>query len=85
MQIDPTTPKGLAYIADHLGASYDANEFSVFVEDQLLKCEECGHLFTHFHDFDSDLRNDHGIWLCDECAADPENAEYDLAKEEGTF
>jgi hypothetical protein len=83
--IDPTTPEGLAYIADHLGATYDADDLAAFLDDDLIKCEDCGRLFTSFSDFDYDRRVDHGEWFCDECAADPDNAPYDLARNEGTY
>lgn len=68
MHIDPASPEGLAYIADHLGATYDADDFAAFLEDDLIKCEDCGRLFTHRHDFDLDAIDNEGVWVCDECA-----------------
>ena len=85
MLIDPTTPEGLAYIADHLGATYDADDLAAFLDDDLIKCEDCGRLYTHRHDFDLDLIDDHGTWICADCATDPDNAPYDLARHEGTY
>lgn len=85
MHIDPTSPDGLAYISDHLGATYDADDYAAFLDDELIKCEDCGRLFTHRDDFDLDLIDNHSTWLCEECASDGENAPYDIAKHEGTF
>ena len=68
MHIDPTTPDGLAYIADHLGATYDADDLAAFLEDDLIKCEDCGRLYTNRHDFDLDAIDNEGVWVCDECA-----------------
>ena len=84
MHIDPITPEGLAYIADHLGATYDADDLAAFLADELIKCEACQERFTHRHDFDLDLIDDHGTYICEECAVDPDNAPYDYARHERT-
>ena len=73
MHIDPTTPDGLAYIADHLGATYDADDLAAFLSDDLIKCEDCGRLYTHRHDFDLDAIDNEGVWVCDECACGAHN------------
>lgn len=63
--IDPTSPEGLAYIADHLGATYDADDFAAFLESDLHQCDECGELFTSDKDTDYGENNDR---VCKSCA-----------------
>ena len=62
--IDPHTPEGQAYIADHLGASYDADEYTAFLESDLHQCDECGELFTTDTDTDFGENNER---LCKSC------------------
>lgn len=64
MQIDPTSPEGQAYIADHLGATYDADDYAAFLESDLHACDECGELFTVKQDTDYGENNDR---LCRTC------------------
>lgn len=49
MQLDPTTTEGAAYIADHLGATYDETRLADFL-DGLHHCDECGDVFTEASD-----------------------------------
>ena len=83
--IDPASTEGRAYIADHLGPTYDADDFAAFLEDDLIRCVSCERLFTHRYDFDLDAIDCDGVWVCEECASDPDNAAYDLASQERTY
>lgn len=83
MQIDPISPEGLAFIADHLGATYTDEDREHFIEGELIRCEECREFYTSESDFDRDATE--YKWLCNDCSADPDNAPYDLAKHEGTY
>jgi len=65
MHLDPTTDEGRAYIADYLGATYDADELADFIGDNLHACDDCGELFTTEHDTDYGWNNER---VCKECA-----------------
>ena len=64
MHIDPTTPEGAAYVADHLGAIYDEDRLADFLGD-LHHCGECGELFTSDKDTDYGENNER---VCKSCA-----------------
>jgi len=49
MQLDPTTTEGAAYIADHLGETYDEDRLADFLAG-LSHCDECGDVFTEASD-----------------------------------
>ena len=71
MHIDPTSTEGAAYIADHLGATYDADAYEAFLESDLHQCDECGEMFTSTKDTDYGENNDRVCKSC--CCEDNED------------
>lgn len=78
-QIDPHSPEGIAFLADYLAGGFTIEDA---IHDELTTCEICG---RHFTSFDDDFDHDGEDRMCWDCAGDPENAPYDLAKHEGTY
>ena len=80
MQIDPTSPEGLAFLADHLADGFPLEDV---IHDELTTCEICGRHFTDFaEDFDHEADGGRMCWAC---SGDPEAAPYDYARQEATY
>jgi len=81
MHIDPASPEGLAFLAEHLADGFPLEDV---IHDELTVCEICDRHFTDYDkDFDHDAMGDYR--MCWACSGDPENAPYDLARHEGTY
>ena len=78
--IDPHSPEGAAYLADHLADGFPLEDV---IHDELTTCEICG---RHFTDFDADFDHDaDGVRMCWDCSDDPENESYDYVRQEATY
>ena len=60
------TPAEIAFqAADYVSDGYSLRDFCV---EQLMQCVECKHHFDHARDFDSGIRDNAGVLVCEDCA-----------------
>lgn len=86
MHLQPQTPEGQAFLADHLGEdAADPEHVAGFIHDECSACLICGELFTTDDDFDPDILSEDGERVCLECEAGGEYDPVDAQREWGTW